>query len=265
MCPQTAAAGDNTARSVGTHNHLSSCKTAAYIAATCAASHQQLQQALSSSNSSSSSPESGIISVYAWLFGPQAMVLLRDTPCALSQQLQQVSPGWWVYLEQQLQQLGDVQELLSNSTGLTNNDKTSLRNDPDKICRVQQALKLFRKLMDAMGCQEHHVCLGDYLQHRRQVEQQEQEEGVRQRQVMLEQQRRAELHSSSSPQLGIHAAVGHVGQQESPEVVAAMKGLNIHGRQQQQPPRVRRGGELTCLGLPATCLLPVDASVWKAV
>jgi hypothetical protein len=177
------------------------------------------------------------------------MVLLRGTPCSLSQQLQQVSPAWWEYLEQQLQQLGDVQDLLANSTGLTNNDKTSLRNDPGKISRVQQAVKLFRKLMDAMGCTGHHVCLGDFLQHRKQLEKQEAEQRERERQAMrqqLEQQRRSELHSSSCPQLQPHAAASHADQQEPPEVVAAMKGLSIHSRQQQQQPRAGRRGELTC-------------------
>jgi hypothetical protein len=180
---------------------------------------------------------------------------LRGVPNPLRPQLQQdVAAALCYQLQQQLDQLGDCMDLLACSSGLVNRDNSSVSKDPARVALIARALDLYRQLLQGLECSGCHVCLGDYLQHRREIEAREAEEREQQRQQMLRQQeeRRREL-------LALRCAEDLNGdwqqQQQMPEeVLAAMQGLRVgssssgggsssHQQQRQPHPRRSRSGQ----------------------
>lgn len=268
-------AGDNTARAVGTHSHLSSCRTASYIAATVTASHQQLQRALSSSSGGSSSSGSSsssdgsvggpvaqeLFAACAWLFGPHSALQLLQRPNPLQLQLPpQASAG--VYrqlLEAQLLDLQACMDLLSSSSGLVNRDNSPVSKDPERVEQVSRVLGVYRDLLKELGCGGCHVCLGDYLQHKRDVEAAEAEAREQARLQMIRQRAETARLGEVAQQQEQHGAAGggrasptqprqHRQAQNPEEVLAAMQGLRVGSQQQQQerqarPSRSRSGQE----------------------
>lgn len=219
---------------MGTRNSLASCNTAAYIAATFSASAQHLKRTLSSSSSNGSStaaPACDVLTAFAWLFGPHAVLQLPGLPQPLSQQLkQQVPAALCDELQQQLEALQNCVELLSASSSLINRNNSSIGTDPVRAELIQTALGLYRQLMQGLGCQQHHVCLGDFMRERRELEQQQAEQRERERQERLrlqEEWQRQQLQAQQQQQ------------SQLPQVLAAMQGLGLGAApkqsKQQQP------------------------------
>jgi hypothetical protein len=181
---------------------------------------------------------------------------LRGVPNPLRLQLQQEGASALCdQLQQQLDQLGDCMDLLSCSSGLVNRDNSSVSKDPARVALITKALKLYGQLLKGLGCSGCHVCLGDYLQHRREIEAREAEEREQQRQqaLRLQEKRRLELlaqRGADDP----HDDWQQQQQRMPDEVLAAMQGLRVgssssgggsssHQQQRQPHPRRSRSGQ----------------------
>ncbi|KAF6264787.1 hypothetical protein COO60DRAFT_21464 [Scenedesmus sp. NREL 46B-D3] len=238
--------GDNTARSVGSHNHLSCTNSARYIAWAVNTSAQLLREALggkpaadaatptaaaaagvsadtaagitpmlggmslegtaaaaapgspgvcsladwlgSANNNNSSSAAScaepacqRMLSAFAWLFGPPAVLQLSQRsllPVPLLRQVDvRLPPDELSRVAAEAAGLGDCWAALANSSSLSCPDsKNRCLADPLKVQQIQRALRLFRRLMQGLEPQEQQqqlcVCMGDFLEWRRQHMQQ---------------------------------------------------------------------------------------------